>query len=260
IHVVDASRAVGVASNLLNDKKAAYTADIAAEYENIRTKHAGRQSQKRLAKWQDAQANKLALDWQNYTPPVPRKLGLTVFDEYDLEELSHYIDWTPFFRAWELAGKFPHILEDEVVGEAAQALWHDAQTMLRQLIEEKWLTAKATIGLFPAASLGDDIELYTDESRTEVLDVVHCLRQQMIKPPGRPNLSLADFVAPAVSTRDTGTDKAGTPRDYMGMFAVTAGIGVDEKVAEFEANHDDYSAILLKALADRLAEAFAERL
>jgi 5-methyltetrahydrofolate--homocysteine methyltransferase len=250
IHVVDASRAVGVASTLLSERKDGYATDIRSEYDALRTAHAGRRAKKRLRKWSDAQAKKQQLDWQNYQPPRPNKLGVTVLHDYDLEELSHYIDWTPFFGAWELAGKFPRILEDEVVGEAARNLWHDAQAMLKTAIAEKWLTAKAVFGLFPATSMGDDIVLYADESRTAELTRFHCLRQQMVKPPGRPNQSLADYVAPCES---------GVP-DYMGLFAVTAGHGLDAKVAEFEANHDDYNAILLKALADRLAEAFAERL
>ena len=251
IHVVDASRAVGVASTLLSERKAPYTTDIAAEYDALRLSHAGRQSKKRLRTWPEAQRNKQAINWQaTPPPPPPHKLGITVLHDYDLEELSHYIDWTPFFGAWELSGKFPRILDDPIVGEAARNLWQDAQAMLKTLIAEKWLTAKAIFGLFPAASLGDDVIVYTDESRTAELTRFHFLRQQMIKPPGRPNQSLADYIAPCESGLS----------DHIGLFAVTAGHGLDPKVAEFEANHDDYNAILLKALADRFAEAFAERL
>lgn len=251
VHVLDASRAVGVASNLLSKEKGAdFVTEVRSEYEELRTAHAGKRSQQKLRTWAEAQANRQKIEWSNYTPPVPNKIGLTILEDYDLEELSLYIDWTPFFRTWELVGKFPRILEDEVVGQAATHLWQDAQAMLRRLIDEKWLTAKAVVGLFPAANVGEDIVLYTNESRTELLETVHCLRQQMVKPPGRPNHSLADFVAPAESGL----------KDYMGLFVVTAGVGLDQKVAEFEAQHDDYSAIMLKALADRLAEAFAERL
>ncbi len=192
----------------------------------------------------------MALDWANYSPPQPFLPGLTVFGDYDLAELRPYIDWTPFFRTWELVGKFPHIFDDPIVGESARNLWQDAQKMLDQLIAEKWLTAKGVIGLFPAASAGDDIVVYTDASRREEWERIHCLRQQMQKPPGRPNHSLADFVAPVGSGL----------RDHVGLFVVTTGHGLHEKVAEFEAAHDDYNAILLQALGDRLAEAFAERL
>ena len=251
VHVVDASRAVGVASNLLShERRTEFSAEIRAEYDKLRQAHAGKRSQQNLIPWPRAQANKMALDWDNYTPPQPFLPGLTVFADYDLAELRPYIDWTPFFRTWELVGKFPHILDDPIVGESARHLWQDAQKMLDQLIAEKWLTAKGVLGLFPAASAGDDIVVYTDASRKEEWERIHCLRQQMQKPPGRPNHSLADFVAPVESGL----------RDHVGLFVVTAGIGLHEKVAEFEANHDDYSAILLQALGDRLAEAFAERL
>jgi 5-methyltetrahydrofolate--homocysteine methyltransferase len=180
---------------------------------------------------------------------------LQTFHQYDLATLSRYIDWTPFFATWELAGKFPQILDDATVGAAARQLYHDAQQMLQRIIDEGWLTANAVIGLFPANSVGDDIEVYctNHESRItqhERLTTIHTLRQQMEKPPGRPNYALADFIAP----KESGV------QDYVGFFAVTAGIGLDDKVRAFEANHDDYNSILLKALADRLAEAFAEHL
>ncbi len=251
VHVVDASRAVGVAASLLSeDKKTAFKAEIAAEYANLRRAHAGRRAQKTLAAWPEARANRLKIDWQRARPPAPRQPGITVLDEIDLETLSHYIDWTPFFRTWELVGKFPQILDDPVVGEAARQVWEDAREMLRRLVDERWLTARAVVGLFPAESRGEDIALFESESgrRGRPLGVIHCLRQQMEKPPGRPNLSLADFVAPAGSGIE----------DHMGLFAVTAGIGLAERAAAFEAAHDDYSAILLKALGDRLAEAAAE--
>ncbi|MCP5096428.1 MAG: methionine synthase, partial [Chloroflexi bacterium] len=200
-------------------------------------------------------ANKFKDDWSSYQPPTPTFTGIRVFDEYSIAELRRYIDWTPFFRTWELAGKFPRILKDDVVGETAQQLYDDAQAMLDCIEQQNWLTAKAAIGFFPANSVGDDVQIFNakaerSKDRKEEVSRVHFLRQQMEKPPGRPNYSLADFVAPETSGVD----------DYLGFFAVTAGIGLDKKVAEFNAVHDDYNAILLKALADRLAEAFAERM
>jgi 5-methyltetrahydrofolate--homocysteine methyltransferase len=192
----------------------------------------------------------VAIDWQQYTPPVPKKQGITVFDNYDLEELSQYIDWTPFFSSWQLAGKFPAILKDEIVGVEAQKLYNDARSLLRRIIDEKWLSARAVIGLFPANAVNhDDIEVYESDDRQEVKAVLHQLRQQLRKASGQPNFCLADFVAPK-----------GTAQDYMGAFAVTAGIGIEKWVAKFEAELDDYNAIMLKALADRLAEALAERM
>jgi 5-methyltetrahydrofolate--homocysteine methyltransferase len=198
-----------------------------------------------------ARAKKFKIDWSGYTPPVPTFLGLRSFDEYPLEELVPYIDWMPFFNAWEFAGKFPDILSDAIVGEAATNLYADAQRMLKTLVEEKWLKARAVVGFFPAYSTGDDdINVYTDETRQTVSYRLHQLRQQKSKPQDQAQLCLADFVAPAQSGR----------ADYIGAFAVTAGIGIDEHVANFEAAHDDYSSIMLKALADRLAEALAERM
>ncbi|NOQ87837.1 MAG: methionine synthase, partial [Gammaproteobacteria bacterium] len=188
-------------------------------------------------------------------PPKPTFLGLKSFDDYSLEELSHYIDWTPFFHAWELAGKYPKILNDEVVGEEASRLFADAQKMLKQIVDEKWLQARAVIGFFPANSVGDAIEIYMDDTRAEVKTVLHHLRQQMAKPSDRPNSCISDFVAPKAMKNGSG----GKP-DYIGAFAVTTGIGIEEHVQRFEADHDDYNSILLKALADRLAEAFAERM
>lgn len=250
VHVVDASRAVGVASNLLSDtQRERFIDEIRTEYSGLREDHGGRTQRRELRDFAEAQKQRFQTDWSAYTPPKPKKLGLTVFEDYDLAELANYIDWTPFFRTWELAGKFPKILEDETIGEAARNLYDDAQAMLQQIIAEKWLTAKAAIGLFPANSVGDDIEVY-HEAKADPITTIHTLRQQMEKPPGRPNYALADFVA----SKESGVD------DYVGMFVVTAGVGLDEKVAEFEANHDDYNSILLKALADRLAEAFAERM
>jgi 5-methyltetrahydrofolate--homocysteine methyltransferase len=250
IHVLDASRAVGVVSKLLNATAAPeFTAEIAAEYQSLRNTHAGRRSQKRLRTIEDARRQRLTLDWNGYQPPAPTFTGLRCFNNYDLAEISRCIDWTPFFKTWELAGKYPAILDDPVVGEAARNLYHDAQAMLQCIIEEKWLEAHAVIGLFPANSTGDDIEIYANGS-AEPITTIHTLRQQMEKPPGRPNLALSDFIAP----KETGL------RDYIGAFAITAGIGLDKVVARFDAAHDDYNSILAKALADRLAEAFAERM
>ncbi|GIK55308.1 MAG: methionine synthase [Chloroflexota bacterium] len=251
IHVVDASRAVGVVSHLLGEDKEQYVADIKAEYERIRAQHGNRSDRARLIPIADARANHFKTDWATYQPPQPNFLGIKTWDNYPITQLRNYIDWTPFFTTWELAGKFPRILEDPVVGESARHLYADAQAMLDRIIAENWLTAKAAVGIFPANSMGDDVIIFnieTQRRRGQEMGRVHFLRQQMEKPPGRPNLCLADFVAPAESG----------VTDYIGMFVVTAGIGLAEKVAEFEAAHDDYSAILLKALADRLAEAFAE--
>jgi 5-methyltetrahydrofolate--homocysteine methyltransferase len=252
VYVKDASRAVGVAQNLVSEtNRETYVSDIRAEYEKVREMHAGKQRKTEWLTLEQARANKIPIDWEAYTPHVPRTLGLSVLENYPLEELRDYIDWTPFFKTWELAGSYPKILDDELVGEHARNLFADAQTMLQQIIDEHWLQARAVFGLFPANQVNeDDIEVYTDETRREVLTTLHHLRQQNQKPPGRPNQCLADFIAP----KDTGL------KDYIGAFAVTAGLGIDEHVQRFEADHDDYHSIMLKALADRLAEAFAERL
>ena len=251
IYVKDASRAVGVAAKLLSDtQRDDYSAEIKAEYEKVRIQHKSRQRKENWLKIEDARANRVPVEWNGYQPVTPRQLGVHALDDYPLEPLVERIDWTPFFHAWELAGSYPKILDDEIIGEQARQLFVDAQAMLERLVAEKWLKARAVYGLFPANAVGDDTELYTDESRSEVLTTLHHLRQQSEKPAGRPNRSLADFVAP----KETGI------RDYMGAFAVTAGIGIDEHLARFHAELDDYSAILLKALADRLAEAFAEHL
>ncbi|MDH3342604.1 MAG: methionine synthase, partial [Gammaproteobacteria bacterium] len=197
-----------------------------------------------------ARENKFQFDWSVYTPPAPSFMGLKTFENYSLQELVEYIDWTPFFRTWELAGKYPKILDDEKVGSEAKKLFDDAKAMLKQIIDEGWLQARAVVGFFPANSDGDDIEVYADDERSEVQTVLHHLCQQLLKTAENPNWCLSDFVAP----KDSGQ------KDYIGAFAVTAGIGIDEHVARYEQNHDDYNSILLKALADRLAEAFAERM
>jgi len=199
----------------------------------------------------DARANALKTDWNAYTPPEPDFIGVRSLRNYPLEKLVPFIDWTPFFQAWELSGRFPAILQDEVVGEAASNLYRDAQAMLKKIVEQKWLGANAVFGLFPANRVdADDIEIYGDKGRKRVAMTFHNLRQQTTKPAGRPNLCLADFIAP----RETGIP------DFIGAFAVTAGLGIDARVKAFEEAHDDYSAIILKALADRLAEAFAEHM
>ena len=251
IWVKDASRSVTVASNLLSEEqRAAYVARIRAEYAEIRERHKGRKSGVRLLPLAEARANRTPIDWAGYVPPVPRKLGLEVFPGYPLEELARYIDWTPFFQTWELHGRYPAVLSDEKVGKQATQLFEDAQAMLKDIIAGRKLTANGVIGLFAANSVGDDIEVYTDDARTRVAAVLHTLRQQDEKPPGKPNRALADFIAP----KETGI------RDYIGAFAVTAGVGADELAKKYSAANDDYRAIMVKALADRLAEAFAERL
>ena len=251
VWVKDASRAVGVAQNLISDTlKDNYIAKIRAEYTEARDHHAKRRRDTKWLTLEAARANKTGIDWTQHQPTQPSFTGIKVFDHYDLKALADYIDWTPFFHAWELRGSYPKIFDDNERGEEARKLFHDAQTMLRQIIDQQWLTARAIIGLFPANSIGDDIEVYTDESRSELLTVFHNLRQQEEKPSGKPNRCLSDFIAP----------KTSGVKDYIGAFAVTAGIGIDEKVAEYEQQHDDYHAIMLKALADRLAEAFAEHM
>ncbi len=251
IHVVDASRAVGVASALAGDGARAFAAETRSDYDAMRALHSRQQDEKNRLPIEKARTNRAKIDWASYAPPKPARPGLTVFDDYDLAELVTRIDWGPFFATWELQGRFPDILEDPKVGETARATYNDARAMLQRIVGEKWLRARAVIGLWPANSTGDDIEIYADESRTRVLATVHTLRQQMARPEGgRANLALADFVAP----KETGLP------DWFGGFAVTAGIGVDAAAKKFEAAHDDYSAIMVKALADRLAEAFAERM
>lgn len=252
IWVPDASRSVGVCGSLLSDElRDKYLAEIKAEYERIRTQHAQKKGQGPHYRLEDARRHGLKTDWTEYVPPRPAFLGLKAFQDYPLAELVPFIDWTPFFQTWELRGRYPAILDDPVVGATARQLFADAQAMLRRIVEEKWLTANAVVGLFPANTVEcDDIEIYTDESRSQVAMTWHNLRQQMVKPPDRPNLCLADFVAP----------KGSGVKDYIGAFAVTAGIGIEPRVKAFEDAHDDYNAILLKALADRLAEAFAEHM
>jgi 5-methyltetrahydrofolate--homocysteine methyltransferase len=249
VYVTDASRAVGVASNLLStDLKAEFVAGLRTEYAEVRERHKGKESKTKQHSIAAARANKF--NWGNYQPVKPSFLGVKVIDDVSLATLAEFIDWSPFFQTWEMAGSYPKILQDEVIGSEARQLFADAQAMLKKIIAENWLGAKAVVGFFPAYSDEDDVILYTDENRTEVLETLHHLRQQNVKAPGRPNYCLSDFIAP----KESGV------ADYLGGFAVTTGIGIETKLAEFEADHDDYSSIMLKALADRLAEAFAEYL
>lgn len=250
VYVTDASRAVGVVSTLLSDEtNDNYTADLKAEYEKVAAAHARSEADKLRLPIDKARANAVKLDWESYTPPKPSFTGTRTFQTYDLGELANYIDWTPFFQTWEMKGRYPAILEDEKQGEAARSLFEDAQAMLKRIIDERWFQAKAVIGFWPANSVGDDIHLYTGESRSEVLTTFHGLRQQLSKRDGRPNTCLADFVAPH-----------GVKPDYLGAFVVTAGIGEDRIADKLKGKNDDYSSIMAKALADRLAEAFAERM
>jgi 5-methyltetrahydrofolate--homocysteine methyltransferase len=260
VYVPDASRSVGVCSDLLSDAKAAaYIEELNRDYQRVREQHASKRATP-LVTLAEARANKTPVDWSRYAAPQPKFTGRRLFRNQDLAELASCIDWAPLFQTWDLAGPFPAILADEVVGESAQRVYGDAQHMLKRLIEGRWLTANGVLALYPANTVDDDdIEVYADASRTEVLMTWRGLRMQTVRPvvdgPGgekirRPNRCLADFIAP----KDSGV------ADHIGLFAVTAGIGVERKVAQFMDDHDDYSAIMLKALADRLAEAFAERM
>ncbi|NOZ11940.1 MAG: methionine synthase [Gammaproteobacteria bacterium] len=249
VYVKDASRAVGVAQNLVSEElKADYVSSIRMDYEKARVQHQGKRARADWLSLQDARGNAFACDWANYIPPVPNLRGATVLHDFPLQEIVPFIDWTPFFHAWEMKSSYPKILKDPVKGEEATRLFKDAQAMLKKMINEKWLGAKAVIGFFPANAIGDDVAIYTDESRKTEQARFHFLRQQQQKPVGKANHCLADYIAPKKSTTD----------DYLGFFAVTTGIGIDVHVKRFEKDHDDYQAIMLKVLADRLAEAFAE--
>jgi 5-methyltetrahydrofolate--homocysteine methyltransferase len=250
VWVPDASRAVGVCSNLLSDElKENYVREVREDYVKVREQHANKRGVK-LVSIATARANAAKIDWADYAPPKPSFIGVKELKNFPLEQLVPFIDWSPFFQTWDLWGKYPQILEDDVVGAAAKEVFANAQKMLDKIIKGKWLQANAVYGFWPANSVGDSVEVYRDESRKEVLHTFHHLRQQNEKPAGNPNQSLADFVAP----------KSSGEADYVGGFAVTTGIGCDERAKAFEAANDDYSAIMLKALADRFAEAFAEYL
>ncbi len=255
VYVPDASRSVGVCSELLSDDRAAaYVAELEADYARVRHQHESKKAVP-MVTLAEARANKTPIDWPSYTPPVPKFIGRRILKNQDLAEIAEVIDWGPFFQTWELAGPYPAILTDEIVGESARRLFSDGKRMLRRVIEGRWLRANGVVGLYPAATVGDDdIEVYSDESRRDVLFTWRGLRVQSVRPVvdgiKRPNRCLADFIAPKGSGKN----------DYIGLFAVTAGLGVDKKEQQFAADLDDYSGIMLKALADRLAEAFAERL
>jgi 5-methyltetrahydrofolate--homocysteine methyltransferase len=252
VYVNDASRAVGVAQSLMSvDTRAGYVAELRGEYARIAAAHARAQEDKARLPFATARANALKLDWSgSYQPPKPGFIGTKVLSDYSIKELVDYIDWTPFFSTWELAGKFPAILDDAKYGPAARSLYEDARAMLDKIVAENWFKASGVLGFWPANAEGDDILVYGDESRSKPIAVLHTLRQQLSKREGRANTALSDFIAPRSSSL----------ADYIGAFTVTAGIGEDEVAERFKRANDDYSAIMVKALADRLAEAFAERL
>src|SRR5689334_4481049 len=252
VHVNDASRAVGVAQALMSAQaRAPYVAELRGEYARIAAAHARAQDEKSRLSIAAARANAIKADWSGaYVPPKPSFLGTRTLADYPIAELIDFIDWTPFFSTWELSGKFPAILDDAKFGEAARALYEDARAMLDKIVAEHWFRAGAVLGFWPANSDGDDIRIYADETRGEPIAMLHTLRQQLSKREGRANAALSDFIAP----HDSGV------ADYIGGFTVTAGIGEDEVAERFKRANDDYSAIMVKALADRLAEAFAERL
>src|SRR5690554_4779182 len=251
VHILDASRSVTAVESLLGNKRDDFVANIKEEYKKLREHHENTSARKTYIPLAEARANKFPIDWNQSDIKVPNQLGVYSFEDYSLEEILEYTDWTPFFQTWELAGRYPAILEDEIVGESASKLFEEAQVLLKKIIDEKWLTAKGVYGLFPANSINDDdIEIYKDESRTEVLYVQRSKRSQLKKSKKAHNIALADFIAP----KESGI------KDYIGGFVVTAGIGIDEHIKRFRDDHDDYNAIMLQALADRLAESFAELL
>jgi 5-methyltetrahydrofolate--homocysteine methyltransferase len=250
VYVTDASRAVGVAQSLMSkEARGPYVEGVREDYRQIAAAHARGQDDKKRLSLADARANGLKLDLAQPAAPRPQFLGTKVLENYPLDKLVPYIDWTPFFQTWELTGRYPAILHDEKYGEAARSLFDDAQAMLKQIVDEKWVQASAVIGFWPASREGDDIRVYDDKGQSQIA-TLHGLRQQIARRDGRPNVSIADFVLP-------GQD---APADHVGAFAVTAGIGEDAIADRFKHANDDYSAIMIKALADRLAEAFAEHL
>lgn len=249
VHVLDASRAVTVVERLLSTDKDDYVKEIKADYAKVRDHHANKSGKKEFLNYDEAVANKMEIDWTNFSAERPKLLGLQQFQEYSLREIASYIDWTPFFQTWELHGRFPQILDDEVVGTEARRVYNDATEMLKEIITNKWLKANGVIGIWPANSVnGDTIEVYHPNGSGEVIHRFECMRQQIKKAKGQPNLSLADFIAPKESGKT----------DYIGGFAVSSGFGIEPHLERFRADHDDYNGIMLKALADRLAEAFAE--
>jgi 5-methyltetrahydrofolate--homocysteine methyltransferase len=249
VHVLDASRAVTVVERLLGDKKDAFVQNIKEEYQTIRMHHQKKQDEKQLISIQEARKNKLLIDWNNTNIKAPKNKGIHVFKDYSLREIRNYIDWTPFFQTWELAGRYPQILSDEIVGSEATKLFDDAQKLLDRIISERWLSANAIIGFWPANSNDvDDILLFENEDATTPFSTIHTLRQQSKKAPGVPNIALSDFIAPLHTNK----------KDYLGAFVVTTGGNIEKYLAIFEKQKDDYNSIMLKALADRLAEAFTE--
>ena len=251
IHVLDASRSVAVAGSLLSkDQKDKYVHSVKQDYENLRTMHKNKKDDKKFLKIDHARNRAHKIDWNKTNITAPTFTGLKVFDNFPLEEIRDRIDWSPFFFTWELKGRYPKIFEDEKYGKEAKKIFDDANKLLDEVIKNKSLTAKAVIALYPANSVGDDIELYTDESRNEVINTFHTLRQQLQKTTEQPYLALSDFIAP----------KSSGIKDYLGAFAVTAGIGIEKLIERFEKEHDDYNSIMIKAVADRLAEAFAEKM
>ena len=250
VHVLDASRSVTVVESLLGPKKEEFIKSTKDDYVKLREHHQKNRASKTYLPIEQARKNKVQLEWNDQTIKKPHQLGITTFTAYPLEDLINYIDWTPFFQTWELAGRFPQILKDEVVGESASKLYEDAQQMLSKILKEKWIQANGVIGLFPANSVGDDIEIYSHLDKNRLIAKHHSMRQQLQKAQNAKNVALADYIAP----KETGIE------DYIGAFVVTCGIGVEKHIQKFEADHDDYNAIMLKALADRLAEAFAEHM
>jgi len=251
VHVLDASKSVGVVSNLLNkETKEKFSKEILKEYNKLKLEHAKKQSEKDFLTIEQARKNKLNIDWTNYQVKKTNKLGIIVLQNYSLEEIRKYIDWTPFFLTWELKGKYPDIFNNSAYGKEAKKIFDDANQLLDKIIENKLLTASGVFGLFAANSLDDDIEIYSDESRTGILETLNTIRQQSIKSNGIPNIALSDFITP----KEKGF------KDYIGIFAVTTGTGIEKIIEQFENQHDDYNAIMTKAVADRLAEAFAELL
>lgn len=249
VHVLDASRAVTVVERLLSTDKDDYVKEIKADYAKVRDHHANKSGKKEFLIYAEAVANKMDIDWTSFSAERPKLLGLQQFQEYSLREIASYIDWTPFFQTWELHGRFPQILDDEIVGTEARRVYNDATEMLKEIITNKWLKANGVIGIWPANSVnGDTIEVYHPNGSGEVIHRIECMRQQIKKAQGQPNLSLADFIAPKESGK----------ADYIGGFAVSSGFGIEPHLERFRADHDDYNGIMLKALADRLAEAFAE--
>jgi len=251
VYVLDASKSVTVVGELLGDNKLNFVGEIKSDYKKVRENYAKKKGIKKYLSINEARSNKFKIDWTKEPPFKPNFIGVKHFNNFDLNELVNYIDWTPFFYTWEMRKKFPDILTDEKYGKEASKLFNDAQQMLQQIIDENWLTAKASVGIWAANTVDDDtIEIYTDDTRQKILHKQFALRQQLKKAKGADNMSVADFIAP----------KQSGVKDYIGGFAVTTGLGIDKKIAEFEADHNDYKSILLKALADRLAEAFAEKM